>query len=493
MKCASGFAVGMLLVGLVSGAFGATGGVAATARLPADAASSPRLDVVFCVDTTGSMGDEIDVVKEQMRQMVADIVAGEPKPDVRFGLVIYRDRGDEYVTKTHELIGDVEEVTARINAIVANGGRDYPESMNEALHVAVQDMNWDLATGTGRLLLLIADAPPHMDYENDYDYRKECEEALARGIVIDTIGCSGLQDADQAIFEEIASLTLGEFDLLTYAREYVTKEGDRKLVMWSGGTAYALSGDVSADEWREGADVLAGRGRATKIASARHDADAITAGVAMGGGMATESRPSGYGGAGGYGGYATGEVAAEVAFGSADLAAGMRLVRGGKAGAPGPAGPAGPSAAARAVAPGRSYNNLDRLLTRQAQVQLARQGVRFAGLPYLPRGDWRGGTSAQATRQALVVRSQDEWERVWPFVAEPEGTEAPPVVDFDRDMVIVAFAGDKWRGRSVRIEDVWEDTDGLHIRVKRGRDDRDAESPYHIIVVSRYDGNVIWK
>jgi uncharacterized protein (UPF0248 family) len=66
-------------------------------------------------------------------------------------------------------------------------------------------------------------------------------------------------------------------------------------------------------------------------------------------------------------------------------------------------------------------------------------------------------------------------------------------VDFEHDMVLVAFAGENWRGRSVKIEDVWEDTDGLHVRVARAGEDKKAQAPYHIIVVSRYEGEVIWK
>src|SRR5438045_3253196 len=78
--------------------------------------SRPRLDVVFAIDTTGSMGDEIDVVKGKLRSMVSEIARGNPRPDVRFGLVAYRDRGDAYVTRPTALTRDIDAVVGAIQS-----------------------------------------------------------------------------------------------------------------------------------------------------------------------------------------------------------------------------------------------------------------------------------------------------------------------------------------------------------------------------------------
>ncbi len=407
----------------------------------AKATSAPRLDVVFCVDTTGSMDDEIEVVKQKMRGMVAAVAAGKPTPDVRFGLVVYRDRGDEYVTKRYELTRDIDQVVADINAIVATGGNDYPESVNEALHVAVTDINWDLSPGAGRMLFWIADAPPHLDYAHDYQYPDECANALTKGIVINTIACSGLEEADHSVFQEVANLTGGTADELTYMRQYATGDGRTERVVSAGGMLYELAADAKADEWREGATVLAGRG----MAKAGGEGDA---GATVHGGVAS---------------------AIPAAAGPPALT-----------GAPG----------ATIIA---ESNNLDYLLTKQVQGQLARQGVRFSDQPYLARSEWRGATCEQCERKALVVRTEDEWKRVWALVAEAEGRPEQPPIDFARDMVLAAFGGDNVEGRGIRIADVWQDPAGLHVRVERGTEDAKARAPYHIIVVSRYEGQVIWK
>ena len=110
------------------------------------AQQGPRLDVVFLLDATGSMGDEIGAVKEKIREMISEIALGDPVPDVRFGIVAYRDRGDDYVTRTFDLTRNIDRIVDNLGEIEANGGGDYPESFNEGLHVAVQELN--LGTGT---------------------------------------------------------------------------------------------------------------------------------------------------------------------------------------------------------------------------------------------------------------------------------------------------------------------------------------------------------
>ncbi len=62
-------------------------------------ADRPVLDLAFLIDTTGSMGGEIEMVKKKTKDLVAKLASGKPAPVVRVGLVAYRDRGDEYVTK----------------------------------------------------------------------------------------------------------------------------------------------------------------------------------------------------------------------------------------------------------------------------------------------------------------------------------------------------------------------------------------------------------
>lgn len=225
---------------------------------------APRMDVVFLVDTTGSMGDEIAVVKKSLVDMIAEIEGGKPRPDVRFGLVVYRDRGDEFVTRLFKLTDDTDAVVKEVKAIEASGGGDEPESVNEALHVTINDMNWDRDTNTEKTIFLIGDAPPHF-YENDYVWENEVKTALKREIIINTIGASGLSSEGVDIFTKIAKGSEGTFQYLTYKGEYVTESGDTETVMVAGGDYYAMEDKKDEGFWKLGAGRAEEKGLASKV------------------------------------------------------------------------------------------------------------------------------------------------------------------------------------------------------------------------------------
>lgn len=213
--------------------------------------SKPRVDVVFVVDATGSMGDEIGMVQQKIKDMIKTISSGQPTPEVRYGLVAYRDRGDEYVTKKWDLTGQTEQIVAGVNELSADGGGDTPESVNEALHMAVSQINWDESANTRKLIFLIGDAGPHMDYSDDYSYMDEANKAKNKGIKIFTIGCSGINNSGESEFREIARLTNGTFDYLTYRQDYVQHDGSVKRVLKAGDEMFEYTGK-DEEGWRDG-------------------------------------------------------------------------------------------------------------------------------------------------------------------------------------------------------------------------------------------------
>jgi hypothetical protein len=174
------------------------------------------LDVLFLVDATGSMSDEIAKVQSTIFDVAGQIDALPERPNARYGLVTYRDRGDSFVTKTYEFTPDVRDFAGNLNTVFADGGGDYPESLNEGLHHALNSVEWR-GPGTVQLIFLIADAPPHLDYDQDYDYAVEMERAAQQGIKIFPIASSGLDDQGEYIFRQLAQYTQGRFIFLTYA------------------------------------------------------------------------------------------------------------------------------------------------------------------------------------------------------------------------------------------------------------------------------------
>ena len=219
----------------------------------------PRVDVVFLLDATGSMGDEIQAVKGRIRAMISDIALGDPAPDVRFGIVAYRDRGDDYTTRVYPLTSNIDLIVDNLDEIEANGGGDYPESLNEGLHVAVQEMEWDRTSNVARLVFLIADAPPHMDYVDDFDYRDEAQQAAQSGIVVHAIGASGLDEKGERVFRQITADTQGEFQWLVYESRYIAADGEEVVVRVEGREATYAKGDST---WTaESGGPVAGGGR----------------------------------------------------------------------------------------------------------------------------------------------------------------------------------------------------------------------------------------
>src|SRR5262249_36559835 len=96
----------------------------------------PRMEVAFAIDTTGSMGGLIEAAKRKAWALANELARAKPAPEIRLGLVAYRDRGDDYVAKVFDLDADLDRVYARLFEFQAAGGGDGPESVNEGLRAA---------------------------------------------------------------------------------------------------------------------------------------------------------------------------------------------------------------------------------------------------------------------------------------------------------------------------------------------------------------------
>jgi hypothetical protein len=169
----------------------------------------PRVEVAFVLDTTGSMGGLIEGAKRRIWSIARRIGEGQPRPELRIALVAYRDKGDQYVTRVHDLTRDMDDVYARLMSFQADGGGDTPEHVSAALHDAVHRVSWSQAKAL-RIIFLVGDAPPHIDYRDGFDFRRHAREARQRGIGIETIEC-GDDPQTARVWQEIAGLGNGRF------------------------------------------------------------------------------------------------------------------------------------------------------------------------------------------------------------------------------------------------------------------------------------------
>jgi hypothetical protein len=115
-----------------------------------------NLDVVICLDTTGSMRKHIEAVRSQLINMLRDIVS--LSPSFRIGMVLYKDYHEEYITKIIPFTSDFDVFQQNLNAIKVGGGGDIPEAVYEAIHAGATGFPW---TAESRIMILIGDAPPH--------------------------------------------------------------------------------------------------------------------------------------------------------------------------------------------------------------------------------------------------------------------------------------------------------------------------------------------
>jgi hypothetical protein len=192
----------------------AAAGMFLAASVAAFSAARPRVEVAFVLDSTGSMGDLIEGAKQKIWSIANSIVARKPAPEVRIGLVTYRDRGDDYVTKTFDLTDDIDAVFKNLQSFSADGGGDDPESVNEGLHVAVTRLGWTADASVLKIIFLVGDYPPHMDYADDVKYPESCRLAVKKGIIINTVQCGDVPETT-TVWQKIARLSEGSFIALS--------------------------------------------------------------------------------------------------------------------------------------------------------------------------------------------------------------------------------------------------------------------------------------
>ena len=194
---------GALFLGLRSGASSAAnlaqgGQQNNTVQTPLAEAQRPQIDVVFALDTTGSMSGMIAGAKRKIWSLANEISSGQPRPIVRFGLVAYRDIGDAYVTKVTGLSTDMDAMYDELMSFTADGGGDGPEHVNQALADSLDKMEWKQGPKVLRLIFLVGDAPPHNDYDDGLNSDALAKRAKEKGIIINAIRAPGM-DAKQEV------------------------------------------------------------------------------------------------------------------------------------------------------------------------------------------------------------------------------------------------------------------------------------------------------
>jgi hypothetical protein len=157
-----------------------------------------RLEMVFVLDTTGSMGGLLSGAKQRIWGIVNEVMQ-ESNASVRIGLVAYRDREDDYLTQVLPLTEDLDKVYTTLMEYRPEGGGDGPEDVRTALADGVNKAGWSpAAPDLAQILFLVGDAPPHNDYDDVPDTLVTTVKAVQRGIIVNTIQCGTVSDTSSA-------------------------------------------------------------------------------------------------------------------------------------------------------------------------------------------------------------------------------------------------------------------------------------------------------
>lgn len=171
--------------------------------------SEDILDLMFTIDTTGSMGDELRYIKEELKDVVIRL-----DTNVRLSCNYYRDTTDSYTVKSFPFTTNVDKAVSQISRQYASGGGDYPEAVDLALLDSVNEHDWSVSARS-RLLFLVLDAPPHFTQEVVANIQTAVNSAVEKGIHIIPVASSGVDKDTEFFLRSLALATGGTYVFLT--------------------------------------------------------------------------------------------------------------------------------------------------------------------------------------------------------------------------------------------------------------------------------------
>jgi hypothetical protein len=180
-------------------------------------ATAAALDLIFCIDVTGSMDDDIASVKAAASNIVNTVASRSS--DYRVAIVSYRDWDDSEGYAMFEDYGfssDVGTIIGNINSLSVAGGDDEPEAVLEALMRAIDSRSvggW--RNNVNKQVIVMGDAPPHDPSREGFTAASVAQAAEdADPVVIQAIvvGNDGVYSSEAVeAFRELATLTGGNF------------------------------------------------------------------------------------------------------------------------------------------------------------------------------------------------------------------------------------------------------------------------------------------
>ena len=171
------------------------------------------VQIAFMVDATGSMGDELEFLKMDLKKVITEVQKTNNQLKISTATVFYRDEGDEYVVKHSPFTEDINQTTEFISQQRADGGGDFPEAVDKAL-VQLNQLQWQPEART-RIAFLVLDAPPHNKPAVINSIQYSVKTAAASGIKLIPVVASGIDKTTEFLMRFIAMYTNGTYVFIT--------------------------------------------------------------------------------------------------------------------------------------------------------------------------------------------------------------------------------------------------------------------------------------
>lgn len=185
-----------------------------TAQIDVSCPAENKVDLFFIVDATGSMSDEIHYLQVELEDIVRRVSREQRQLELRTGSLVYRDHGDEYLTRKSSLNSEINETLNFLNAQQALGGGDTPEAVDEALVRSIENEAWN-NDALARIAFLVLDAPAHRNPEVISRLAIQIKLASEKGIRVVPVICSGMSKEGEYLMRCLALGTNGTCIFLT--------------------------------------------------------------------------------------------------------------------------------------------------------------------------------------------------------------------------------------------------------------------------------------
>ncbi len=172
--------------------------------------TSKNLQIMFVIDATGSMGDELRYLQAEIDSIITRVKDDNETANIELAIMMYRDTTDEYLIRYSDFSTDISAQKAFLAEQRAAQGGDFPEAVEEAMNVAMEKQWNENAT---KMIVHVADAPAH---KRDVPrWNNAVCDAASKGIKIISVGCSGIDKDCEYMFRSQSIITGGQYVFLT--------------------------------------------------------------------------------------------------------------------------------------------------------------------------------------------------------------------------------------------------------------------------------------